>query len=137
MVSQPISESDEDEPKLPSPRTPPREPPVQKKTPPRGKRKAQQPKVKPVVSQPISESDEDEPKLPSPRTPPRATIKKTAQPTKRKASPIRRSPRARKMTQSEILAEKIRIGANIIPGAVTVSKIHNSTHVKLSAEFLG
>lgn len=82
------------------------------------------------MSQPADDDDnddgggEEEPKLPSPRTPPHAVGKKTARAIKKKTSPIpsvRRSPRAQKLTQNEILAEKMRIGASIIPGAATVS----------------
>ena len=80
-----------------------------------------------MISQPaVKEDNEEEPS--PPKTPPRAVVKKTAKPTKKKTSPIRKSPRAHssRPTQSQILAEKMRIGASIIPGAVTVSQY---THI--------
>jgi len=60
-----------------------------------------------------------------PSSPSKPVVKKTSKPVKKKvaASPdlqLRRSPRQQKPSAREVLAAKMKIGADIIPGAVTV-----------------
>ena len=72
------------------------------------------------------DEEEEEEKLLSPLTPPRPVVKRTGKLVTKRASPVRKSPRAhKKPTQNEILAEKMKIGASIIPGAVTVKPVSN------------
>ena len=87
----------------------------------------QQPKskLKPVVPQPaVDEDSEEETKPPSP---PHVVVVKTAKPTKKKLSHIKKFVTSSRPTQSQILAEKMRIGASIIPSAV---RVRQYTHVR-------
>ncbi|XP_065919725.1 serine/threonine-protein kinase VRK1-like isoform X2 [Dysidea avara] len=87
------------------------------------KKTARPVKKKKVLSSIADDIDSNEQPVPS--SPPKPVVK-TSKPAKKKAatSPdsqlLRRSPRQQKPNAREILAAKMKIGASIIPGAVTV-----------------
>lgn len=85
--------------------------------------------ARPVKKKPITDGVDCNEQQPVPSSPPKPLVKKTSKPAKKKAAAsadsqlLRRSPRQKKPNSREVLAAKMKIGASIIPGAVTVEPV--------------
>jgi len=113
--------------KTPSPVVSPSHAAVGRSSPPiRPVKKTARPVKKKIVVSSITDDVDNNEQQPVPTSPPKPVIKKTSKPAKKEAAAStasqlpRRSPRQQKPSSREVLAAKMKIGASIIPGAVTV-----------------